>query len=160
MNKIVTTALGLFVICSSSSGDIYTRLLTQYDLDFQERDNEDGPELSSIIGSKLPWESYNKWQCFGLADTHYDCSVYGDDLLVPNIIVETPQHIFHFDTHLDDNFECEQTLSHWRDLIDGGEELCIYAAQMPNVDLGQDEGRSQSLWYIDQIKGAAGYWGL
>jgi hypothetical protein len=59
-----------------------------------------------------------------------------------------------------DRLDCEQTLSQWRALIDGGREVCIFVAHMPDVDMELDVDRPQSLWYINRIKGVGGYWNL
>lgn len=78
----------------------------------------------------------------------------------PRLSVETENEILFFDVHVEDRLDCEQTLAHWRDLIKGGREVCIFAAHVPYVDMDSDGDRPQSLWYINRIKGVGGYWNL
>ena len=153
-------ALGLFAVCISSLGLTYGELLTQEDLEFQELDNSNGVALGSVHRSEWPWGSYNQWQCFSIENLSYDCANYDNGTLVPSLSVITDREIFLFDVHVEDRLECEQTLWQWRALIDRGREVCIFAAHMPDVDMESGGDRSQSLWYINQIKGVGGYWNL
>lgn len=149
-----------FAICVSASGFVYTQLLSDDDLEFQRIDNENGVALGSELRSEHPWGSYNQWQCFSLEKVKFDCVDYDHGTLVPSIRVESEGEIFLFDTYVEDRLDCEQTLSRWQNLAAGGREICVFAAHMPDVDLDLDQNRPQSLWYINRLKGAGGYWNL
>lgn len=153
-------AFCLFAVCASASAFVYAQLLSEDDLDFQEIDNNYGSALSSGLQSSNHWESYNQWQCFNLEMVKFDCVDYDNGTLVPSIRVESQKEVILFDTHVEDRLDCEQTLSRWKNLAAGGREVCIFAAHMPDVDLGLDEGRPQSLWYINRLKTVGGYWKL
>jgi hypothetical protein len=150
----------LFAICASAYGFVYTQLLSDDDLEFQRIDNENGVALGSELRGEHPWGSYNLWQCFNLVTVKFDCADYDHGTLVPAIRAETESEVFLFDTYVEDRLDCEQTLSIWRDLVLGGKEICVFAAHMPDVDFDLDQNKRQSLWYINRIKGAAGYWNL
>jgi hypothetical protein len=152
--------LGLFAVCISVSAFAYNQLLTQEDIEFQELDNSQGVALGSELESEWPWGSYNQWQCFSVTNLSYDCADYDYGTLVPSLRIETEQELLHFDVHVEDKLECHQTLAMWRALIDGGEEICFFAAHIPDVDMGLDRNKPQSLWYINRIKGVGGYWNL
>ncbi len=149
-----------FAICASASAFVYTRLLSEEDLEFHRIDNENGVALGSELRSEHPWGSYNQWQCFSLDIVKFDCADYDHGTLVPSLSVESEAEVFLFDTYVEDRLDCEQTLSVWRYLVSGGREICIFAAHMPDVDLGLDQNKPQSLWYINRLKGAGGYWNL
>jgi hypothetical protein len=149
-----------FAICASASAFVYTHLLSEDDLEFQTIDNNNGSALSSSLQSDSHWESYNQWQCFNLEMVKFDCADYDHGTLVPAIRAETESEVFLFDTHVEDRLDCEQTLSRWQNLAAVGREICIFAAHMPDVDLGLDQHKRQSLWYINRLKGAGGYWYL
>jgi hypothetical protein len=149
-----------FAICATASAFVYTQLLSEEDLKFEQIDNENGRALGSEIGSENPWESYNQWQCFDMDVIEFTCADYDHGTLVPAIRAETKSEVFLFDTHVEDRLDCEQTLSIWRDLVLGGKEICVFAAHMPDVDLDLDQNRPQSLWYINRLKGVGGYWNL
>ena len=153
-------AFCLFSICASASAFVYTHLLSEDDLDFQTIDNNNGSALSSGLQSDSHWESYSQWQCFNLEVVKFDCVDYDHGTLVPAIRAEAESEVFLFDTQVEDRLDCEQTLSVWRDLVSGGSEICMYAAHMPDVELGLDQNKPQSLWYINRLKGAGGYWNL
>lgn len=150
----------LFAICASASGFVYTQLLSDEDLRFQRIDNENGVALGSELRGEHPWGSYNQWQCFSLEIVKFNCADYDYGTLVPSLRVESEEEVFLFDTYVEDRLDCEQTLSVWRDSVSGGREICIFAAHMPDVDLGLDQNKPQSLWYINRLKGAGGYWNL
>ena len=152
--------LFLFGASVSAPAFFYTQLLNEDDLEFQEIDNRNGSALSSGSLSERQWESYNQWQCFHREIVQFDCVHYDHGTFVPGLRVETASEVFFFDTHVEDRLDCEQTLSTWRDLVLGGHEICVFAALMPDVDLGFDQNKSQSLWYISRLKGAGGYWDL
>jgi hypothetical protein len=152
-------ALLVFVVfCVSASAFVYSNLLDHDDLEFQIKDNENGVAVGSGLLNEDPWESYNQWQCFELEKTKFDCAEYDYGKLVPSIRVESKEGIRLFDTHVEDKLNCLQTLTVWRNLVNGGREICIFAAQMPDVDLGTDQDKPQSLWYITKLKGVGGYW--
>ena len=159
MKKIIIGAV-LLIFCILLSGFVYTQLLTQEDIEFQEFDNAQGAALGSISKIDWPWESYNQWQCFSIKKLNYDCADYVNGALVPSLRVETQQEIFLFDVHVEDRLDCEHTLAQWRTLIGGGQEVCIFAAHMPDVDIDAENGKPQSLWYINRLKGVDGYWNL
>lgn len=153
-------AFCIFTICASASAFVYSHLLSEGDLDYQAIDNDNGSALSSGLQSGSHWESYNQWQCFKLEVVEFYCVDYDHGTLVPAIRARAESEVFLFDTHVEDRLDCQQTLSVWRDLAESGSEICIFAAHMPDVDLGLDEGRSQSLWYINRLKGVGGYWNV
>lgn len=158
--KSLIVGLGLLAVCASASGFMYTQLLTQDDIEFQEFDNAQGVALGSELKNEWPWGSYNQWQCFDISMLTYDCADYDYGTLVPSLRLDTEQEILHFDVHVEDRLDCQQTLSQWRSLIDRGNEVCIFAAHMPDVDMGLDGNKAQSLWYINRLKGVDGYWNL
>ncbi len=158
--KKVIIVISLFAVCTTASAFVYTQVLSEDDLVLEQIDNENGTAMSSVPESENPWESYNQWQCFDMATVEFTCAVYDLDTLVPSLRVETASEVFLFDTHVEDRLDCEQTLSIWRDLVSGGKEICVFAAHMPDVDLDLDQNRPQSLWYINRLKGANGYWNL
>jgi len=159
MKKWVVTFC-LFSICASASTFFYRNLLVEDDLDYQTIDNNNGSALSSGLQSDSHWESYNQWQCFNLTVVEFYCVDYDRGTLVPAIRAEAESEVFLFDTHVEDRLDCEQTLLVWRDLVLGGTEICAFAAKVPAVDLGLDENKPQSLWYIRRLKGTNGYWDL
>ncbi len=150
----------LFAICTAASGFVDTQLLSEDDLEYERIDNDNGSALSSELESDSPWESYNEWQCFDMTVVEFTCANYDYGTLVPSISVVSRNEILVFDTHVEDRLNCEQTLRLWQDLTAEGREICIFAAQMPDVDLGLDENKPQSLWYISRLKGVDGYWNL
>lgn len=158
--KILTFSLWLLAICVSASGHMHNPLLTREDLELQELDNVQGVALSSESNSEWPWESYNVWQCFDTNKLNYDCADYDYGTLVPSLRIATEQRVLHFDVHVEDQLDCQQTLIQWQHLIAQGNEVCIFAAHMPDVEMGLDRNKSQSLWYINRLKGAGGYWDL
>ena len=159
MKKIIV-ALGLFMVCGSVAGFTYSELLSQEDIEFQELDNSKGVALGSAFESELIWGSYKQWKCFGVENLSYDCADYDNGPLVPSLSVEAEHETLIFDVHVEDRLDCEQTLAQWRTLINGGSEACIFAAHLPDVDMESGGVRPQSLWYINRIKGAGGYWNL
>ena len=159
MKKIISGTV-LLTFCILLSGFVYTQFLTQEDIEFQEFDNAQGAALGSAPKMQWPWESYNQWQCFSIEKLNYDCADYDNGTSVPSLRIEAEQDIRLFDVHVEDQLDCEQTLDRWRALIDGGQEVCIFAAHMPDVDLDDEGGKPQSLWYINRIKGINGYWNL
>jgi hypothetical protein len=158
--KKVIIIFGLLAICATASALVYTQLLSEDDLVFEQIENENGTAMSSVPESENPWESYNQWQCFDMAVVEFTCANYDHGTLVPAMRAETESEVFLFDTHVEDRLDCEQTLSIWRDLVLGGKEICVFAAHMPEVDLDLDQNRPQSLWYINRLKGVGGYWNL
>lgn len=154
-------ALFVFVVfCVSASAFMYSNLLGQDDLEFQIIDNENGVAIGSGLQNEDSWESYNQWQCFELEKIKFDCAEYDYGKLVPSIRVESKEGVMLFDTHVEDKLNCLQTLSVWRDLVNGGREICILAAHMPDVDLGTYQEKPQTLWYITKLKGVGGYWNV
>lgn len=158
--KKVIIIFSLLAICATASAFVYTQLLSEDDLVFEQIENENGTAMSSVPESENPWESYNQWQCFDMAVVEFTCAAYDQDILVPSLRVETASEVFLFDTHVEDRLSCEQTLQIWQNLAAGGKEICIFAANMPDVELELDNNKPQSLWYINRIKGANGYWDL
>lgn len=158
--KKVIIIFSLFAVCATASAFVYTQVLSEDDLAFEQIDNENGTAMSSVPDSENPWESYNLWQCFDMATVEFTCAVYDQDTLVPSLRVETTSEVFLFDTHVEDRLSCEQTLQIWQNLASGGKEICIFAASMHDVELELDNNKPQSLWYINRIKGANGYWDL
>jgi hypothetical protein len=158
--KNLIVGLSLLVVCISGAAFASTQLLNQADIELQKFDNAQGVAMGSAIESEWPWGSYNQWQCFSVANLNYDCADYDYGTLVPSLRAETELEVFHFDLHVEDRLECHQTLMRWRALIDGGQEVCIFAAHMPDVDMGLDGNKPQSLWYINRVKGVGGYWSL
>ncbi len=157
MRNLVAGLL-IFSACVSASGRMYTWLLSQEDADFQEFSNAQGSALSSEVESERPWESFNEWKCFGTVTLDFDCVEYDHGLMVPTLSVETEQEIFHFDVHVEDRLDCNATLKQWRALVAEGREVCVFAAQVPDVEMGLDGSKPQSLWYINRVKGEGGYW--
>lgn len=153
-------AFCLFAICISASALVYSRLLSDEDIEFQRLDNENGVALGSELQSEHPWGSYNQWQCFRLETVEFVCADYDYGTLVPSLRVESDEEVFLFDTYVEDRLDCKQTLLHWQNLTVGGREICVFAAHMPDVDLDLDQNKPQSLWYINRLKGAGGYWNL
>ena len=86
--------------------------------------------------------------------------VYTQLLSDEDLESESEEEVFLFDTYVEDRLDCEQTLLRWQNLAAGGREICIFATHMPDVDLGLDQNKPQSLWYINRLKGAGGYWSL
>jgi hypothetical protein len=150
----------LFAVGAAASGFVYTRLLSEEDLEFQRINNENGVALGSLLQSEHPWGSYNQWQCFSLESVTFDCVIYDVDTLVPSISFESEDEVLYFDTYVEDRLQCQETLNHWQELAEGGDEICIFAAHMPDVDWAPDHDKPQSLWYINRLKGAGGYWNL
>jgi hypothetical protein len=111
--KKIFIVLGLMVGCATAFGIVYSQLLTEEDIEFQENENAQGVAMSSLDESEWPWESYNQWQCFDVSSISYERA-----------------------------------------------EVCIFAANMPDVDMDDGGDKPQSLWYINRIKGAGGYWNL
>lgn len=153
-------AFSFLLISVSAYAFIRSPLLAESDLEFQKTDNTQGPALGSTLLQEGGWASYNQWQCFSLEDAIMDCAVYDDGALVPSIRIETPKHTYLFDTHVEDKLSCSETLEKWNELAGNGTEICVFAAQMPDVDFGNDEQIQQSLWYINRIKMSGGYWNL
>jgi len=151
---------GLFATWASTYGLVYSQVLNQHDIDFQRFDNSQGVALGSSMASEHPWGSYNQWQCFKIKDVSFDCAYYDYGTLVPSIRVATGSEIFLFDTYVENRLDCRATLSVWRDLSARGNELCIFGAHMPDVDLDADEDKPMTLWYIRRVKGMSGYWDL
>jgi hypothetical protein len=149
-----------FVFCASASSLVYVRLLNEDDLDYQRIDNGKGVALGSKDSSEHPWGSYNEWQCFDVRNVEFTCADYDSGTLVPSLRFENEDQVFLFDTYVEDQLNCKETLKRWLALVGGGKEICIFAAHMPDVDLGLDDNRPQSLWYINRVKGAGGYWEL
>lgn len=159
MKKIIVV-FSLFAVCATASAFVFTQALSEADLEFERNNKENGAALSSAFDSEFQWESYNQWQCFEMASVEFTCADYDHGSLVPALRVEVESEIFLFDTHVEDRLNCEQTLQRWRNLTAGGKEFCIFAANMPGVNLELDHNKPQSLWYINRIKGAGGYWDL
>ncbi len=158
--KLGIVALFTFVICLSASGLVFPSLLDDEDFEFQFANNELGAALGSEIQGEQPWESFNQWQCFRLESIRFECAAYDSEKFTPSLRVETQSEVFLFDTHVEDRLDCEHTLSIWRRIGTGGRDVCVFAARMPEVNLGSDGSRLQSLWYINRLKGENGYWDL
>lgn len=157
--KFLLLFISLLFFSASTSGFLNSQLLTYEDIEFQRLDNAKGTVLASSDKNSWFWESYNQWQCFDVANLNYDCANYDYDTLVPSVRVETEVDVFFFDLHVEDHLDCPQTLNQWRNLIGEQQEVCIFAARMPEVEVGlSDQGKRQSLWYINRIKGVGGYW--
>lgn len=156
MRFSVLVLLTIFV--TPTQGTIGLLDLSDYQL--QQSDSLRGPALSSGIDSENPWESYNQWRCYPLDVVEFGCVVYDEDVPVPTVVVATEAEVISYDVHFEENLECNQTLREWNELVSGGNEVCLYAAHMPAVemDLDEDTQRKASLWYIDRIKGFRGTW--
>ena len=159
MNKPILT-LALITSCISISVFAHNLLLSSDDFEIEKQDNYQGAALSSSMESEQHWESFNQWQCFDVANINYTCASYDDVILVPSLMVETEREILNFDLHIEDRVDCNETLIKWRALIDGGKEVCIFAARMPDVQMDLESNLPQTLWYINRIKGLNGYWSL
>lgn len=144
---------------SSSFGFVYNQLLSDCDLAIEPSDNEQGVAIGSELLSEQPWRSYNRWNCFALEMVNFECADYNYGNLVPSVRVESEEEIFFFDTYLNDRRDCAQTLSLWQTLVEGGREISLLAAHMPDVEMSLDQGKPQRLWYIKRLKGLRGYWG-
>lgn len=154
------TILTFLVGCASAFAVTFDQLLSEADMEFQRLDNADGIAIGSAVNSERPWVSYNEWQCFPVSKIELSCAEYDHGTLVPSIKVATGSEVLLFDSHVEDRLDCQKTLSIWQTLFTVGEEACIFAAHMPEVNLGAVEEGPQSLWYISRLKGAGGYWDL
>lgn len=151
---------GLLLMCISGYGFVRSELLEESDIHWQQINNFQGPALGDTLIYEGGGASYNKWQCFPFHNANLECATYDEDTLVPSIRVEADNHTYLFDTHVEDRLSCNETLQKWAELASDGNEVCILAAQMPDMDFGVEKDRQQSLWYINQIKLASGYWNL
>ena len=151
-------SLCLFFIFFSAYA--FTELISYEDIVFQEQFYARGEALSSSDDSEFKWESYNQWQCFKTDQLFFECVEYDSEIFVPSISVETDADIFHFDVHVEDKLDCQQTINIWKKLFQFGPQACIFAANLPDVDFDVENGKPQSLWYIQRLKGVQGYWDL
>jgi len=157
MKKTIIVLI-LMVISVSAFPHFGASILTREDEILAEESTAYGPALSSASNAKDQWGSYNQWMCFPKMDVKYECAQYDQDILVPSVKAQTNEHVFFFELHVEDGVLCEKTLAEWEKMSIQSSEVCLFAAQMPNTDLGEDRGRPQSLWYLDALKTENGYW--
>lgn len=150
--------LSCLILSLSTFG--FNSLLTDDDFATAEYAYLGGPTLSSAEGEDTQWESYNQWQCFPSHGISFDCIEYEGGQFVPSLSTVTENGVIAFDIHLEDGISCDDTIPKWRELIGNGEEVCVFAAHIPTVEMATTDtsGKALSLWYIDQIKGQNGYW--
>lgn len=132
-------------------------ILNQYDLEMQNLDREEG---AALFSENKSWITYNQWQCFNIDYISLNCTEYDyGKNQVPTIIVNNPSFRYEFDLHVEDGFDCRETLVTWAELMNGSREVCIYASFMPGVrEVGYPS--KWFLWYIQRIKTSNGYWSL
>jgi len=149
---LITVSISALLSAQSLFGET---LLSQADIDWLIDQNQLGPHLSSPTDDDKSWESYDRWQCFKVANIDLQCATYDNSIEVPGLVIEDHKHTFLFDTHLEDRLNCKQTIDTWNELLFDSIEACILAAEMPGVF---DESDEISLWYIHAIKTEYGYW--
>lgn len=149
---LLFSTVGLTLNFSQNSG-----LLNEDDHEWVYGLNQEGPYMTSVPGVERAWESYYEWLCFSVENTELSCTTYDEDVLVPSISTVDKNHTYFFDLHVEDGFECQSTLYSWHQLIDGAQKVCVMAALMPSAF---EKDPEMSLWYINAIKTAQGYWEL
>lgn len=156
-----TFAYVLFAITFSFSAFAFIGMIEEADLELEQSDRQLGPAIASAPDAERQWESYNQWQCFDLQNVFFECALYDEEIKVPSITVYSDDAETFFDVHLEDNLDCNETLYNWRQLVDGGDQICIYAAKMQNTKIIEDTGEtSVDLWYLTTVKGNNGYWSI
>lgn len=150
--------LVLMVISLSAYSHFSGSVLTQEDFLLAEEDNTFGPAMSAGPNEEVQWESFNQWMCFPTVSVSFECAEYDEKILVPSIRAQTEEQLFHFDALVEDRIPCEKTLLDWKNISSESPEVCVFAAPMPETDMGEESGRSQTLWYIHTLKTANGYW--
>jgi hypothetical protein len=151
-------ALALMIISVSAFSHFNGSILVEEDFLLAKEDNSHGPALSSAPNEEIQWESFNQWMCFPSVNLSYECAQYDEKIFVPSIRVQTEEQEFHFDTHVEDQIPCKETLINWRRMATESSEVCVFAAPMPDTNMGEERGIPQSLWYIHTLKTADGYW--
>jgi len=130
-------------------------VLAEDDYEMERLSREDGPALSSEIGSKNPWESYNEWRCFPTKAVELSCveiEYGGERRRSPTIGAVSDDHRFEYDLDPTFRWDCEFTLNEWREVIGTSPEVCLFGAHLQPLEEGA------SLWVLSDIKSQDGYW--
>ena len=140
------------------------KVLNQDDYEYQRQQTfERGPALHSWLDGRTPyWESYNQWLCFPVESVEVTClnAEYNGVVQVPTIHVVQAQHYFEISMDPDPKPDCAVITHRWRELLQDQREFCVYAAPLQEYDgvLPDSRAKDGSVWIINRVKTASGYW--
>jgi hypothetical protein len=122
------------------------------------------PALSAPLDGSTPyWESFNQWLCFPADNVDVTCleeDLHERSIWTPALTVVQDDHYYEIAMESEPEPDCALVKSRWHELIDGEEEVCVYAAAEPGTyPIPQDSGvKDGSSWVIDRLKSGKGYW--
>jgi hypothetical protein len=139
----------------------YADLLNEEDREFERADREDGPELSAPLSENPRWESFNEWQCFSTQTLQLECTEldYGE-MHVPTLRIADAGHLFDFSMERESDLGCDKVLESWRNLLDGEDAFCVYAAYLQDLHAEHFSEEGVERWtlrILSQIKTRKGY---
>lgn len=74
------------------------------------------------------------------------------DIRVPTITVSANDEYFEVETSVSDEVICEDTIKLWETLLTNQSSFCVLSAYLQDLD------PTTSIWILDAIKTASGYW--
>lgn len=119
-----------------------------------------GPALSSGIGDKEPWKSYNQWRCFSSKTAEVICVDEDDNGIkkVPTLSIEDGKHLYEFTMEVEPEPDCAKVSAKWNKLLKDEPAFCAFAALLPTDEESGPDSKTQSMWIIDRLKTSRGYW--
>ncbi len=158
MNRLRTIII-LFLmnpfILSMYSGENH-RLLNDEDFALVHISNRTGPALSSILGVEPYWRSYHEWLCFSSEELDLKISEHElEELtLVPTLAIWFDGHLYEFEVSTSTIGESGMDVYHeWEMLLENEDSFCVMAAFLQNLGT-----QDRSLWILQTLKTAKGYW--
>ncbi|MCB0408555.1 MAG: hypothetical protein KDD34_10140 [Bdellovibrionales bacterium] len=155
---ILMGALNLSMIYKEYDGNIF---LTEEDLLIEEKSNYPKSPINVQDSNEHFIPSYNEWMCFSTENMTLTCSehVFDEIKKVPMIASYKGNEAFEFEPSSADAIPCEKTLETWVQLFEGQNEFCVLAAYLQELNSeDQRVGYGRTLWILDAIKTAHGYW--
>ncbi len=138
-------------------------LLDEHDYEQMKSDFDRGPALSAPINGSPYWASYNQWLCFPTQDleiSYVEVESSGGTKKLPTLHVTEGSHFFEFSMESDLTPDYDKVTNHWKSLLQDEEAFCVYAAPLQELDVTNYDtpAETASLWIIDRLKTAKGYW--
>lgn len=122
-------------------------------------DQDSGHVLQSSLDAEKQWESYNQWLCFdkdNIELTRVEIEYDGKIKSMPQINAWTSENYLEISLSADTEYDNDQIFSEWQNLMEGTNQICVYAAHLQYLySLGN---RQSSLWIISKLKTGFGYW--
>ncbi len=161
MNSKISWATSLVFLLSYSTPTLSEsdQILSWSDHALEKQGRAGVPALSSAPGTKPYWESFNRWICFPTAKVSVNrvgVLYEGEQKLIPQFDADSNNHAYEFAISSHANYDFDKIAREWDEILRSNPQVCFFAAFLQNLDnIGN---RSASLWIINRVKHAKGYW--